>query len=788
MSERVPAAYEVGRLGKAVLDTVGSVVVGKRDALELVLAGILAGGHVLLEDLPGLGKTLTARSFAQALGIDFRRLQFTPDLLPADVTGSFLYDQRNHDFTFRPGPVFTNVLLADEINRTPPKTQSALLEAMQEKQVSVEGTTYRLKAPFHVLATANPIEYEGTYPLPEAQLDRFLLRVSFGYPNREEELEVLRRRIARREEAAVLPAVVDADTLVAMQDALEDVTVEDSIGRYLVELATATREHPSVLVGASPRGSLALLLLSRAKAALAGRDYVVPEDVKAVAIPALAHRITLKPEMGRRPGWPDRTASRPPAGDRPAPPGTDMTTTLPALRSGAPVPEHRPAPRRAHTPEPRRHAVAPWNPTRAFARAVGITGGLLLAAIVLGRADLVVLAVPFALGAALAFWRRPQRPPLIGLDTGTDALAEGREVKLRVTVGNPGDVPVELLVLRTAVSAYTELPDADRPHLVNVAARSGVALEFSGHALRWGQLPFGPAVAHAVAADGLLVSDAAVARAAWRKVYPVTEDFDADDAMPRAAGLIGVHRSRRTGEGGELAGVRAFAPGDRLRRVDWRITLRTGQLHVAQVLSERDAEVLIILDVLHEAGRSGGIHGAASVLDTTVRAAAGIAEHYLHRGDRVALLEYGYRARRLRAAAGRRQYLTVLEWLLEVDATAGAYEPPPYAFGADQISPNALVVVLSPLIDERSAQMLARLARSGRFVVAVDTLPAGASVPPDEHFGGLPARLWRLERENLVGLLSEQGVPVVPWAGANSIDLVLRQVARLAGAPRVGRR
>jgi MoxR-like ATPase len=299
MSERVPA-YEVGRLGRAVLDTVGSVVVGKRDALELVLAGILAGGHVLLEDLPGLGKTLTARSFAQALGIDFRRLQFTPDLLPADVTGSFLYDQRNHDFTFRPGPIFTNVLLADEINRTPPKTQSALLEAMQEKQVSVEGTTYRLKAPFHVLATANPIEYEGTYPLPEAQLDRFLLRVSFGYPDREEELEVLRRRIARRQEEAELPAVVDAPTLVAMQGALEDVAVEDSIGRYLVELTAATREHPHVLVGASPRGSLALLLLSRAKAALAGRDYVIPEDVKAVAVPALSHRITLKPEMWLR--------------------------------------------------------------------------------------------------------------------------------------------------------------------------------------------------------------------------------------------------------------------------------------------------------------------------------------------------------------------------------------------------------------------------------------------------------------------------------------------------------
>jgi MoxR-like ATPase len=255
---------------------------------------------VLLEDLPGLGKTLTARSFAQALGLDFRRLQFTPDLLPADVTGSFLYDQRSSDFTFRAGPVFTNLLLADEINRTPPKTQAALLEAMQEKQVSVEGVTYRLDEPFHVLATANPIEYEGTYPLPEAQLDRFLLRVSFGYPARDEEWDVLRRRMSRRREEAELQAVVDARTLRAMQAALEDIAVEDSIGRYIVDLTSATREHPSVLVGASPRGSLALLLLSRARAALAGRDFVIPEDVKEVAAPALAHRITLRPEMWLR--------------------------------------------------------------------------------------------------------------------------------------------------------------------------------------------------------------------------------------------------------------------------------------------------------------------------------------------------------------------------------------------------------------------------------------------------------------------------------------------------------
>jgi MoxR-like ATPase len=297
--EPLPLA-EVGRHARAVLDQVGTVIVGKRESLELVLAGILAGGHVLLEDYPGLAKTLAARCFAQSLGMGFRRLQFTPDLLPADVTGSFFYDQKANDFEFRPGPVFTNLLLADEINRTPPKTQAALLEAMQELQVSVEGRTYPLDPPFHVLATANPIEYEGTYPLPEAQLDRFLLRVSFGYPDRDEERTVLHRRMARRREQTLLDPVIDAPTLRRAQRALENVAVEDSVCGYIVDLVAATREHRNVQVGASPRGSLALLLTSRARAVMAGRDYVTPEDVKAVAPAALAHRISLRPEVWLR--------------------------------------------------------------------------------------------------------------------------------------------------------------------------------------------------------------------------------------------------------------------------------------------------------------------------------------------------------------------------------------------------------------------------------------------------------------------------------------------------------
>ncbi|CAA9346140.1 MAG: FIG022979: MoxR-like ATPases [uncultured Nocardioidaceae bacterium] len=288
---------EVFATAGRVLEEVQRAVVGKREALTMVLSGILAGGHVLLEDLPGLGKTLAARSFAQTLGLEFTRAQFTPDLLPADLTGSFIYDQKRGEFDFRPGPLFTGLLLADEINRTPPKTQAALLEAMQERQVTVEGQTFALPAPFHVLATANPVEYEGTYPLPEAQLDRFLMRVRFGYPSPDQEWGVLSRRLERRREEQQLDQVTDADGLLAMQQAVETVTVEESVGRYCVSLAAETRSHPHALMGASPRGALALMLAARSYAVVGGRDYVVPEDVKAVAPAVLAHRVTVKPEL-----------------------------------------------------------------------------------------------------------------------------------------------------------------------------------------------------------------------------------------------------------------------------------------------------------------------------------------------------------------------------------------------------------------------------------------------------------------------------------------------------------
>ena len=288
---------QAGAQAERVLAEIERAVVGKREALELVLLGFIADGHVLIEDYPGLAKTLIARSFAQAFDMRFARIQFTPDLMPSDVTGSSIFNQRSGDFEFRPGPIFTNLLLGDEINRAPPKTQAALLEAMQERQVTIEGQTNELERPFLVIATQNPIEYEGTYPLPEAQLDRFLLRLRVGYPSREAEWAVLEQRLERAVDDIRLAPVTDRTGLLELQQALEHVHVSEAVGYYIVDLVAATRTSQRAQVGSSPRGALALLKLSRAKALLDGRDFVTPEDVKAVAVPALSHRLLLRPEL-----------------------------------------------------------------------------------------------------------------------------------------------------------------------------------------------------------------------------------------------------------------------------------------------------------------------------------------------------------------------------------------------------------------------------------------------------------------------------------------------------------
>ncbi|MFU8773161.1 MAG: AAA family ATPase [Anaerolineales bacterium] len=287
---------QASALSKSVIQEVERAVVGKSDLLEIVMASVLAGGHILLEDFPGLGKTLIARSFAKVLGLDFKRIQFTPDLLPGDITGGYFFNRAEDRFELRRGPIFANIILSDEINRASPRTQSALLEAMQEKQVTLEGETLVLPEPFLVLATQNPIEYEGTFPLPEAQLDRFMLKVSVGYPTSEEEAEILHRRRQRRQDEVVLQQVTNRDQILEMSQTVETVHVHEDLEKYIAAIVQATRQDRRVAVGASPRGSLAFLKMARAFAVLNGRDYIIPDDIKHFAIPVLSHRLILQPE------------------------------------------------------------------------------------------------------------------------------------------------------------------------------------------------------------------------------------------------------------------------------------------------------------------------------------------------------------------------------------------------------------------------------------------------------------------------------------------------------------
>ncbi len=290
------AIRSVAATANTLMNEVAKAIIGKRNILEKVLLSILADGHTLLEDFPGLAKSLMVMTFADALGCKYRRIQFTPDLLPSDITGTYIYDEKDNEFKFRPGPIFANLILADEINRAPPKTQAAMLEAMQERQVSIEGVTHKLPKPFIVMATQNPIEQEGTYPLPEAQVDRFMQKFSVGYPSREDEREILIRRMGRGKDQVDINVITSPEKVIEMQQTIEKVHLDPALLTYIVEIVTRTREDPRVVVGASPRGSLALFKLSRARAVLFGRDFITPDDIKAVAIDALYHRIILKPE------------------------------------------------------------------------------------------------------------------------------------------------------------------------------------------------------------------------------------------------------------------------------------------------------------------------------------------------------------------------------------------------------------------------------------------------------------------------------------------------------------
>ncbi|MGH3737443.1 MAG: DUF58 domain-containing protein [Micromonosporaceae bacterium] len=425
-----------------------------------------------------------------------------------------------------------------------------------------------------------------------------------------------------------------------------------------------------------------------------------------------------------------------------------------------------------------------WQPTRALRRAVGLVCLLLIAAVTVGRPDLAVLAIPFVVGTLWALRRRPDGLPEVAMRVDETQVGEGLDVSAAVSVDNPGPAEFQPVVIASQASRWLPPRGDGRPVATVIPAGLGADLELGMTAIRWGRHRLGPVRVQATACDGLLHSQIVGVPPVEIRVHPLTEHFDADDAMPRAAGLSGAHRSRRPGEGGELVGVRHFAPGDRLRRIDWRVSLRTRELHVAATLSDRDADVVLVLDTLHEAGESGGVRGRSSVLDIAVRGAAGVAEHYLRRGDRVSLLEFGPRHRQLRSAGGRWHYRAVREWLLDTHVIAGLLDVGTWLSRPHQLPTNAVIVIFTPLLDERSAELLARLARSGRFVIAVDTLPAHARPEIDSVWLAAATRLWLLSRQNTIGELAEHGVPTVTWRGAGSLDEVLRDISRMAGAAR----
>ena len=371
---------------------------------------------------------------------------------------------------------------------------------------------------------------------------------------------------------------------------------------------------------------------------------------------------------------------------------------------------------------------------------------LIMLAVMLGRLDLVALATPFAIGVAWSLRARPSREPVVAIGVPTDPAAEGGPTQAALTVVNPNPIGLDLVVVRLSHSPWVSLRHSDRPYGTDLGPRRSLDIAFPGTTNRWGSHEIGPATAYGVACDGLLLSTTASAAAGSIRVHPLMPPFRADETMPRASALVGVHRSRRPGEGGELAGVRRYGSGDRLRRVDWRVTLRTRELHVAHTLSDRDAEVVVLVDVLHEAGQP----------------------------------------RVLRAAGGRRQLQAALEWLLRTRASAGAGDPPVFGIDPHLIPGSALVVVLTPMLGPQSADMIAQLARAGRVVVAIDTLGDMALRPiVGSQWTNVARRLWRMERDNTIGQLREVGVPVTAWVGAGSLDQVLREMTRMAAAPRI---
>jgi len=735
----------VSELAGRMLGEVERAIVGKRAALELVLLGILGDGHVLLEDYPGLAKTLIARSFAQAAAVEFTRVQFTPDLLPADITGSAIFNQREGEFEFRPGPIFTNLLLADEINRAPPKTQAALLEAMQERQVTTGRETRALAAPFVVIATQNPIEYEGTYPLPEAQLDRFLLRLRVGYPSLEDEREVMLRRLDRGADDVELNPIVDAATLVEMQASLEQVYVAEAIVDYIARLVRATRESPRVQVGSSPRGGLAVLKLARGHAVLRGRGYVTPEDVKggggagarapvdggAGAVAAAAARRRARRGVSR---------AGADAGGRGSRAAAVVTAATPRLRA------------------------AVW------LAAVGI-----VLALALGRSEPAAVAAPFALLAIVGLQHR--RPVRVEVELGLerDRAEEGDRVAGRLSVrsADASDrLEVELL-LPPGLAVEQQLEEA-------FALPAGGEREFPLTVVceRWGAYSAGLVRLRRYDRLRLVAHDQELDVGPPLRVYPSRETLRSLVQPAQTQASVGDQVARRKGEGIELAELRPYSPGDELRRVNWRASARSGELVVNEHHPERNASVVLLLDTFAELG------GRRNPLDRSLRAAVALAGRYLARRDRVGLLVLGAGLRWLRPGSGALQLHRIVDTLLELRAVPPRREPLPLRIPSRLLPPQTLVLAISPLLDDAIVDTLANL-RSRRFDLAVLEVPALPYLAAQSE--PLAANLIALERDLLRARLRARAIPLVEWRQQTSLEAAVRSIEEFRRSTRVVR-
>ena len=753
---------EVRDTGAAVLDEVERAVVGKRGTLHQVLVAILAGGHVLLEDVPGLGKTLTARAFARVLDLDFRRIQFTPDLMPADVTGSSVWDQHRSTFEFRPGPIFCNLLLADEINRTPPKTQSALLEAMGEQQVSVEGSTRVLDPPFIVLATQNPIEYEGTYPLPEAQLDRFLFRLTFGYPDADQEWSILERRLARDRDEVDLRPLLPRETLLAMREAVEHVHVDPGIGRYLVALSAATRATTGVEVGVSPRGTLA---------ADAGG-----------ASTRCAHRPGLRRPRGHQ--GPRRARARP--SDRgpprplgPRPPGAQRGAGVPrcgphACHRGRALTAARTS---AASPAATVHdgrggragaelADVTWTRTgivRPVAVLVLALGGLVVG-LVLARPDLVTIGAGLGLVAAVSLAWPP--PPTVRCTLAVDVhrTFEGDPVTITGTVD--ADAPTGRLDLAVAVPGHWRVTGGHRLAATTLDRGHRWTNRVTIATDRWGSYDLGGAALLWTPPTGIGAAETLVSTPLDVRVLPDPSRLPVLVRPARTRVHAGDHRTRARGTGTDHADSRPFLPGDDRRAVNWRLTARLGEPWVDERHPERATDIVLLLDTFDAAALGDG-----------VRAAGALGAAYLAAHDRVGLVAFGGSMRWLRADGGRYHEQLLLDALtgirhFDTDAARDLSSVP-----AAALPPNALVLAITPLADPRTIGILDDLHARGSDLAIVEIVPVTADVrgPTAATVG----RLWRLERRAMRQRFVRRGVAVATWDGEAPLAAALEELAVL---------